>query len=102
LIERAKAKKAGAQDYQGNTFTISNLGMYDVDQFTAIINPPDSAILAVGSIQDKPVVKDGQIVPGKRMRVTLSVDHRVFYGVTAAQFLQEVKRLLQSPMALVL
>ena len=102
LIERAKAKKAGAQDYQGNTFTISNLGMYDVDQFTAIINPPDSAILAVGSIQDKPVVKDGQIVPGKRMRVTLSVDHRVFYGVTGAQFLQEVKRLLQSPMALVL
>jgi len=102
LIERAKEKKAGAQDYQGNTFTISNLGMYDVDQFTAIINPPDSAILAVGSIQDKPVVKDGQIVAGKRMRVTLSVDHRVFYGVTAAQFLQEVKRLLQSPMALVL
>lgn len=102
LIERAKSKKAGAQDYQGNTFTISNLGMYDVDQFTAIINPPDSAILAVGSIEDKPVVKDGQVVAGKRMRVTLSVDHRVFYGVTAAQFLQEVKRLLQSPMALVL
>ncbi|MEO6796470.1 MAG: dihydrolipoamide acetyltransferase family protein [Candidatus Dormibacter sp.] len=102
LIDRAKAKKAGAQDYQGNTFTVSNLGMYDVDQFTAIINPPDSAILAVGSIQDKPVIKDGQVVPGKRMRVTLSVDHRVFYGVTAAQFLQEVKRLLQSPMALVL
>ena len=102
LIDRAKAKKAGAQDYQGNTFTVSNLGMYDVDQFTAIINPPDSAILAVGSIQDKPVIKDGQVVAGKRMRVTLSVDHRVFYGVTAAQFLQEVKRLLQSPMALVL
>ncbi|GAC1481899.1 MAG: pyruvate dehydrogenase complex dihydrolipoamide acetyltransferase [Candidatus Dormibacteria bacterium] len=102
LIDRAKAKRAGAQDYQGNTFTVSNLGMYDVDQFTAIINPPDSAILAVGSVQDRPVVKDGQIVAGKRMRVTLSVDHRVFYGVTAAQFLQEVKRLLQSPMALVL
>jgi len=102
LIERAKAKKAGAQDYQGNTFTVSNLGMYDVDQFTAIINPPDSAILAVGSIEDKAVVKDGHVVAGKRMRVTLSVDHRVFYGVTAAQFLQEVKRLLQSPMALVL
>lgn len=102
LIERAKAKKAGPQDYQGNTFTVSNLGMYDVDQFTAIINPPDSAILAVGSIEDKAVVKEGQVVAGKRMRVTLSVDHRVFYGVTAAQFLQEVKRLLQSPMALVL
>ena len=102
LIERARTNKASAQDYLGNTFSISNLGMYDVDQFTAIINPPDSGILAVGAIEDKPVVRDGQIVPGKRMRVTLSVDHRVFYGVTAAQFLQEVKRLLQSPMALVL
>ena len=102
LIERARANKAAAQDYMGNTFSISNLGMYDVDQFTAIINPPDSGILAIGSIEDKAVIKDGQVVPGKRMRVTLSVDHRVFYGVTAAQFLQEVKRLLQSPMALVL
>ena len=102
LIERARSNKASAQDYLGNTFSISNLGMYDVDQFTAIINPPDSGILAVGAIEDKPVVKDGQLVPGKRMRVTLSVDHRVFYGVTAAQFLQEVKHLLQSPMALVL
>src|SRR6202521_263660 len=102
LIERSRANKAGAQDYVGNTFSISNLGMYDVDQFTAIINPPDSGILAIGSIEDKAVVKDGQVAPGKRMRVTLSVDHRVFYGVTAAQFLQEVKRLLQSPMALVL
>src|SRR2546425_11141546 len=102
LIERARTNKASAQDYLGNTFSISNLGMYDVDQFTAIINPPDSGILAIGAIEDKPVVRDGQVVPGKRMRVTLSVDHRVFYGVTAAQFLQEVKRLLQSPMALVL
>jgi pyruvate dehydrogenase E2 component (dihydrolipoamide acetyltransferase) len=102
LIDRARANKGSAQDYLGNTFSISNLGMYDVDQFTAIINPPDSGILAIGSIEDKAVVKDGQVVPGKRMRVTLSVDHRVFYGVTAAQFLQEVKRLLQSPMALVL
>src|SRR5438874_10420949 len=102
LIERARTNKASAQDYLGNTFSVSNLGMYDVDQFTAIINPPDSGILAIGSVEDKAVVKDGQVVPGKRMRVTLSVDHRVFYGVTAAQFLQEVKRLLQSPMALVL
>ncbi len=102
LIERTRSNKATAQDYLGNTFSISNLGMYDVDQFTAIINPPDSGILAIGSIEDKAVVKDGQVVAGKRMRVTLSVDHRVFYGVTAAQFLQELKRLLQSPMALVL
>jgi pyruvate dehydrogenase E2 component (dihydrolipoamide acetyltransferase) len=102
LIDRARSKKARAEDYQGNTFTISNLGMYDVDQFTAIINPPDSAILAVGAIVDKPVIREGQVAVGKRMRVTLSVDHRVFYGVTAAQFLQEVKRLLEHPMALVL
>jgi pyruvate dehydrogenase E2 component (dihydrolipoyllysine-residue acetyltransferase) len=102
LAERARARRAGPQDLQGNTFTISNLGMYDVDQFTAIINPPDSGILAVGSILDKPVVKDREVVPAKRMRVTLSVDHRVFYGVTAAQFLQEVKRLLENPMTLVL
>ena len=102
LAEKARARRAGPQDLQGNTFTVSNLGMYDVDQFTAIINPPDSGILAIGSILDKPIVKDGQVVPAKRMRVTLSVDHRVFYGVTAAQFLQEVKRLLENPMALVL
>jgi pyruvate dehydrogenase E2 component (dihydrolipoamide acetyltransferase) len=102
LIERARSNKASMQDYLGNTFTVSNLGMYDVDQFTAIINPPDSAILAIGSVEEKPVLKDGQIVPGKRMRVTMSVDHRVIYGVIAAQFLQEVKRLLQSPMALAL
>jgi pyruvate dehydrogenase E2 component (dihydrolipoamide acetyltransferase) len=102
LAERARARRAGPQDLQGNTFTVSNLGMYDVDQFTAIINPPDSGILAVGSILDKPVVKDGHVVPAKRMRVTLSVDHRVFYGATAAQFLQEVKRLLENPMTLAL
>ncbi|HEX3630603.1 MAG TPA: dihydrolipoamide acetyltransferase family protein, partial [Candidatus Dormibacteraeota bacterium] len=102
LIERARSNKASSQDYLGNTFTISNLGMFDVEQFTAIINPPDSAILAVGSVMDKPIVKDSQVTAGKRMRVTMTVDHRVVYGVTAAQFLQEVKRLLQSPMALVL
>ncbi|HYM49349.1 MAG TPA: dihydrolipoamide acetyltransferase family protein [Candidatus Limnocylindrales bacterium] len=102
LIERARNKKARPEDFQGNTFSVSNLGMFDVDQFTAIINPPDSGILAVGAIVDKPVVRDGQVVVGKRMRVTLSVDHRVFYGVTAAQFLQEVKRLLEHPVALVL
>jgi pyruvate dehydrogenase E2 component (dihydrolipoamide acetyltransferase) len=102
LAEKARARRAGPQDLQGNTFTVSNLGMYDVDQFTAIINPPDSGILAVGSILDKPIVKNGQVVPAKRMRVTMSVDHRVFYGATAAQFLQEVKRLLENPMTLVL
>jgi len=101
LIDRAKTNRAHPDDFQGNTFTVSNLGMYDVDQFTAIINPPDAAILAVGSILDKPVVRDGEVVPGKRMRVTLSVDHRVFYGVAAAQFLQELKRLLENPVTLI-
>src|SRR5204863_8277254 len=95
LIERARTNKAGAQDYLGNTFSISNLGMYDVDQFTAIINPPDSGILAIGSIEDKAVVREGQVVPGKRMRVTLSVDHRVFCGVAPAAFLRERTRLVQ-------
>lgn len=102
LAEKARARKLQPAEYESGTFTVSNLGMYDVDQFTAIINPPESAILAVGSILDKPVVRDGQVVPGKRMRLTLSVDHRVFYGVTAAQFLQELKRLLQTPAALLL
>jgi pyruvate dehydrogenase E2 component (dihydrolipoamide acetyltransferase) len=102
LAEKARARKLQPAEYESGTFTVSNLGMYDVDQFTAIINPPESAILAVGSILDKAVVRDGQVVAGKRMRLTLSVDHRVFYGVTAAQFLQELKRLLQTPAALLL
>jgi pyruvate dehydrogenase E2 component (dihydrolipoamide acetyltransferase) len=100
LIEKARARKLQPADYEGGTFTVSNLGMFDVDQFTAIINPPESAILAVGSILDKPVLRNGHVVPGKRLRVTLSVDHRVFYGATAAQFLQELKRLLETPAAL--
>ncbi len=102
LAGKARARKLQPAEYEGGTFTVSNLGMHDVDQFTAIINPPESAILAVGSILDKAVVRDGQVVAAKRMRVTLSVDHRVFYGVTAAQFLQELKRLLQTPAALLL
>ncbi len=102
LIDKARARKLQPAEYEGGTFTVSNLGMYDVDQFTAIINPPESAILAVGAVLDKPVVRNGQVVPAKRMRVTLSVDHRVFYGVTAAQFLQELKRLLETPAALLL
>jgi len=102
LIEKARARKLQPPEYEGGTFTVSNLGMYDVDQFTAIINPPESAILAVGSILDKPIVRNGQVVPAKRMRLTLSVDHRVFYGVTAAQFLQEIKRLLETPATLLL
>ena len=100
VIERARSGRPGEGDLSGATFSISNLGMYGVDEFTAIINPPEAAILAVGAIKDVPVVEDGRIVPGKVMRMTLSVDHRVFYGATAAQFMAEVKRLIENPVTL--
>jgi pyruvate dehydrogenase E2 component (dihydrolipoyllysine-residue acetyltransferase) len=102
VIERARSGKPSSGDLEGGTFSISNLGMYGVDEFAAIINPPESAILAVGMIKDAPVVEDGRLVPGKVMRMTLSVDHRVFYGATAAQFMAEVKKLVESPVSLVL
>jgi pyruvate dehydrogenase E2 component (dihydrolipoamide acetyltransferase) len=102
VIERARSGKPASGDLEGGTFSISNLGMYGVDEFSAIINPPESAILAVGAIKDAPVVEDGRLVPGKLMRMTLSVDHRVFYGATAAQFMAEVKRLVENPVSLVL
>ncbi len=101
VIERARSGRPAEGDLSGATFSISNLGMFGVDEFTAIINPPESAILAVGAIKDVPVVEDGRIVPGKVMRMTLSVDHRVFYGATAAQFMAEVKRLLENPVTLI-
>ena len=82
----------------GNTFTISNLGNFGIEEFTAIINPPDACILAVGSIMQKPIVKDGEIVVGNMMKVTLSCDHRVVDGVTGANFLATVKGMLQSPL----
>ena len=100
VIERARSGRVNEGDLSGATFSISNLGMFGVDEFTAIINPPEAAILAVGAIKDVPVVEGGQIVPGKVMRMTLSVDHRVFYGATAAQFMAELKRLLESPVTL--
>jgi pyruvate dehydrogenase E2 component (dihydrolipoamide acetyltransferase) len=101
VIERARSGRPAEGDLSGATFSISNLGMYGVDEFVAIINPPEAAILAVGTIKDVPVVEDGRIVPGKVMRMTLSVDHRVFYGATAAQFMAEVNRLLENPVTLV-
>jgi pyruvate dehydrogenase E2 component (dihydrolipoamide acetyltransferase) len=101
LIERARAGKATAHDLEGATFTISNLGMFEIDEFIAIIPPGQSAILAVGAIQPKPVVVDDQVVVRQRMRVTLSGDHRVFYGAEGAQFLQELRRLLENPISLV-
>jgi pyruvate dehydrogenase E2 component (dihydrolipoamide acetyltransferase) len=101
VIERARSGRPAEGDLSGATFSISNLGMYGVDEFVAIINPPEAAILAVGTIQEVPVVEAGRIVPGKVMRMTLSVDHRVFYGATAAQFMAEVKRLIENPVTLV-
>jgi len=98
LANKAKTKKLQPQEMTGNTFTISNLGMFDIDEFTAIINPPDACILAVGSIAQKPVVKNNQIVVGHVMKVTLSCDHRVVDGATGAQFLQTLKNMLQNPL----
>jgi len=97
---RAKAKKLQPSDWEGSTFTISNLGMFGVDEFTAIINPPDSCILAVSGIQQVPVVKNGAVVPGNVMKVTLSCDHRVVDGATGAAFLQTLKALLEEPVRL--
>jgi pyruvate dehydrogenase E2 component (dihydrolipoamide acetyltransferase) len=97
FAQKAKDKKLQPADWEGSTFTISNLGMFGIDQFTAIINPPDSCILAVGGIAAEPVVKNGQIVPGNIMKVTLSCDHRVVDGATGAAFLQTLKQLLEEP-----
>jgi pyruvate dehydrogenase E2 component (dihydrolipoamide acetyltransferase) len=100
LADRARKGGLGAEDYSGGTFTVSNLGMFDVTQFQAIINPPETAIVAVGAIRDTPIVDNGEIKPGKQMYLTISADHRVADGHVAAQFMQEVKRLLQSPLNL--
>jgi pyruvate dehydrogenase E2 component (dihydrolipoamide acetyltransferase) len=100
LASRAREKKLRPEEYMGSTFTISNLGMFDVSEFTAIINPPESAILAVGAVQKIPVVDGDAIRPGHRMKLTLSSDHRVIDGALAAQFMAEVRRLLQSPLSL--
>ncbi len=95
--QKAKDKKLQPSDWEGSTFTISNLGMFGIDQFTAIINPPDTCILAVGGISQEPIVKNGQIVVGNIMKVTLSCDHRVVDGATGSAFLQTVKQLLEEP-----
>ena len=102
LAEAAREGKIRPEEFSGGTFTVSNLGMFDVDSFTAVINPPESAILAVGSITPTPAVVDGQVVVRDRMKVTLSSDHRAIDGAIAARFLQEVKRLLEEPFGLVL
>lgn len=102
LAEKAKNKKLQPAEWEGNTFTISNLGMFGIEEFTAIVNPPDSCILAVGGIKQVPVVKNGAVVPGNVMKVTLSCDHRVVDGATGAAFLQTFKGLLENPMGLIL
>lgn len=100
LAGKAKDKKLQPEDWAGNTFTISNLGMFGIEEFTAIINPPDACILAVGGIQQVPVVKNGQIVPGNVMKVTLSCDHRVVDGAVGSAFLNTVKNYLENPIVL--
>ncbi|MBA4259430.1 MAG: pyruvate dehydrogenase complex dihydrolipoamide acetyltransferase [Chitinophaga sp.] len=97
FAQKAKDKKLQPSDWEGSTFTISNLGMFGIDQFTAIINPPDACILAVGGISQEPVVKNGQVVAGNIMKLTLSCDHRVVDGATGAAFLQTLKQLLEEP-----
>ncbi len=100
FAEKARNKKLQPDEMTGNTFTISNLGMFGIEEFTGIINPPDACILAVGAIIQKPIVKDGQIVVGNMMKVTLSCDHRVVDGATGAEFLQTLKGILEEPMRL--
>jgi pyruvate dehydrogenase E2 component (dihydrolipoamide acetyltransferase) len=102
MVERARNGKLRAEDYEQGTFTVSNLGMFDVDTFIAIINPPQAAILAVGSVQQVPVVRDGQITIGEIMKATLSADHRATDGAQAARFLADVRRALEKPLLMAL
>lgn len=100
FAQKAKAKKLQPKDWEGSTFTVSNLGMFGIDEFTSIINTPDGAILSVGAIQQVPVVKNGAVVPGNVMKLTLGCDHRVVDGATGAAFLQTLKTLLEQPIRL--
>lgn len=102
LAGLAKERKLQPEQMEGSTFTVSNLGMFGIEEFTAIINPPNVCILAVGAIRDVPVVKDGEVVPGKRMKVTLSSDHRVVDGAKAADFLNTLRELLENPLSMLL
>lgn len=102
MVGRVRAGKVQGGDIEGSTFSVSNLGMYDVDHFIAIINPPEAAILATGAVKQVPVIKDGAVAPGQRMLATVSADHRVTDGAEAARFLQVVKQYLEEPMRLLL
>ena len=102
LAGRAREKKLQAEEYTGSTFSISNLGMFGIHEFTAIINPPEAGILAVGGIEDTPVVVDGQVMVRPRMRITMSCDHRVIDGAQGSRFLQTLKGMLEEPTAILL
>ncbi|MEX0722495.1 MAG: pyruvate dehydrogenase complex dihydrolipoamide acetyltransferase [Gracilimonas sp.] len=102
LAGKARDRKLQPEQMEGSTFTISNLGMFGIEEFTAIINPPNACILAVGAIRDVPVVENGEVVPGKRMKVTLSSDHRIVDGAKAAEFLNTVRNLLENPLSMLL
>jgi len=102
MVIRARDGKVRPDDIEGSTFSISNLGMFDVDSFVAIINPPEAAILAVGSVQEVPVVEDGQIKPGMVLKITLSADHRITDGAEAAQFLQAMAEYLENPLLMLI
>jgi len=101
LAGRARERRLKPEEYTGGTFSVSNLGMFDIEHFTAIINPPEAGILAVGSIVEQAVIKGGAVVPGRRLRLTMSCDHRVIDGATGAAFLRTLKGMLENPLALV-
>src|SRR6266576_3281972 len=102
LAKRARERKLTPEEYTGATFTVSNLGMFGIDQFTAIINPPEAGILAIGGVEEKPVVIDGQLEIRQRMRVTMSCDHRAVDGATGAKFLQTVRQYIENPLSLII
>lgn len=102
LAEKARSRRLQPAEYTGSTFSVSNLGMFEIDQFTAVINPPEAGIIAIGSIVQKPVVVDSQVAARRRMRLTMSCDHRVIDGATGAAFLKTLKQMLENPLAMLL
>src|SRR3712207_1460037 len=101
LAKLARERKLKPEQFTGSTFSVSNLGMFGIDQFTAIINPPEVGILAIGAAEDKPVIVDGEMQVRKRLRVTMSCDHRVIDGAVGAKFLQTLRRMIENPLMLV-
>ncbi|HEY9426001.1 MAG TPA: dihydrolipoamide acetyltransferase family protein, partial [Gemmatimonadaceae bacterium] len=101
LAGKARSRKLTPEEYTGSTFSVSNLGMFGIDQFTAIINPPEVGIIAAGALEEKPVVVGGEVVVRKRMRLTMSCDHRVVDGATGAKFLRTLRQMLENPLMLV-